>query len=136
MLKGNIEKIEKSLVAVDTTYHSSTSHLTPTIDDRQYIYFLRRINPNHEGLEKDVDYYELVKGWHGMIALEKEAKSQRAVNRIKEVYGIDVNKDPQNFIDAIEFLINGKKTDKQISKEALDLYNRIKAVDAPQIGCH
>lgn len=125
ILKGNINKNKKSLVVVDTAYKSSTSHLTPTIDNQQYIFFLKRINLNNEGLAKDVNYYALVKGWHGMIALKKEAKSQRSVRRIKEVYGIDVLENTESFINAVKLLADNEKPDEKTNKETKETYDKI-----------
>ncbi len=125
VLKGNAKEIGKSLVIVDTTYKSSMAHLTPIIDGKQYVFILRRTKPSNEGLEKHFNYYELLEGWHGMIALEKGCASKGAVRMIKEIYGIDVLESPESFIKALTLLITGKKPDKKSGKTVEEFYSKI-----------
>jgi len=123
IIKGKISEGKAHYIAVDTSYNSATNHLLPTIDDRKYIFLLKHADIKKEGLPEG-EYYELIEGWRGMIALEREAISQRSVQKIKETYGVSVLDNVENFLEIVK-MFAGDKMEKAISQDILKIYEDI-----------
>jgi hypothetical protein len=75
--------------------------------ERQYLLFLEKATKlSRYDNQTNTTFYQTVKEWKGAIAYDKSAKEQRAVDAIKQAYGVAIADKVDAFAEAIKFSVD------------------------------
>lgn len=91
--------------------------------ERQYLLFLEKATKlSMYDNQTNTSFYQIVKLWKGATAFDKTAKEQRAVDAIKEAYGVSIADKVDAFAEAIKFSVDnlGNATNAPISTMSAD----------------
>lgn len=124
ILKGKHDEIKHAFLecrfVVSTGYFAINDW---EIDDKQYIFFLKKVK-NSKRKNKTCQY-EWTRGWLSLIALDKNAKFQRAARIFQKLYSFDLKKDKKSLFEAIKLFTNNEKPNGKANAKTVELYNAI-----------
>ncbi len=109
----------KLILAVYKHRQSSLGSCIRIQPEIEYMFFLKKCDKIFSDLPLKGTVYETVKIWQGIIPFNSNAIENRSASKIKAQYSIDVFKERDSFIEAIQATV-AKSTESEI-KEATEL---------------
>jgi hypothetical protein len=127
-----------SLLVIYSTINSSEGS-NPIIESHiPYLLFLEEVNLGDQSVPQNIDFYQVIRTWKGIIPLEKYAKERRPFMFIEKDYGIHLAERLQDFREAMEFHFAQFKEEshnKSLLKEGtLNVYEVLDLDDAQSIS--
>ncbi len=124
ILKGKQDEIKHAFLECRFVVSTGSFAINDwEIDDKQYIFFLKKVKDSKR--KNKTSQYKWTKGWLSLIALEKNAKFQRAARTFQKLYFFDLTKDKKSLFEAIKLFANNEKNSGKAKAKTVELYNAI-----------